>query len=565
MSNDFLRQLMEQMIVFGILGVILYIYVAVCLSTIARKTGTPSSWMAWVPIANLVLMCRIAKKPGTWVLLMLIPFVNIVIYLMLWMAIARVRGKSPGLSFLFLLPPVGFLIVPAVYASGEAAATSVSGASAAGPDRPSAQSAPPVCPACGRSECVGDEFCGYTGQRIVDMKPAAPSGVPTAHAAPQGGPLVKVLAVLVLVAGLGSTAFGLYSRVFSRSRASNGPTSSTSASSGGGGSRPIRRGAGTMSLFPVDTAAAPARPVSVVSQNLKNGDGSLKVAAKWLPPGVNGARLKRQSASAITSAEYKNNPQDSPVDVHVIEMPPPDASERGGNAGTVARWVSESTGAAPTGVSVKAPDGQQFGGEVVKTPQITVYALNNPEGNAVVVIYAADPAARATADRLAGNVGNGQGLNDYPQTAGTVGLIPDTLAGGLQLESSNAMDTAGMLSTDELSNVVGNTPEARQWVEKTKSYMPGTVTSATYRDPNRREWNVLVGDFGNTGRSWYTWMALKLVIGLSGMQSTDAGYISSDANSRLLLQRKSRYIYLMRAPVDIGPERLSQTASGFAF
>ena len=39
-------------------------------NAIARKTGTPSPWMAWIPVVNLVLMCRIAGRPGWWLLLL---------------------------------------------------------------------------------------------------------------------------------------------------------------------------------------------------------------------------------------------------------------------------------------------------------------------------------------------------------------------------------------------------------------------------------------------------------------------------------------------------------------
>lgn len=48
---------------FLVFGVAAYVYVALALSTIATKTNTENGWLAWIPIANLILMFNIAKKP----------------------------------------------------------------------------------------------------------------------------------------------------------------------------------------------------------------------------------------------------------------------------------------------------------------------------------------------------------------------------------------------------------------------------------------------------------------------------------------------------------------------
>lgn len=53
-----------------------YIYVALALQTIAQKTNAANGWMAWIPIANIILMLNIAKKPIWWIILFLIPIVN---------------------------------------------------------------------------------------------------------------------------------------------------------------------------------------------------------------------------------------------------------------------------------------------------------------------------------------------------------------------------------------------------------------------------------------------------------------------------------------------------------
>ena len=44
-------------------GLAAYLYMSLALQTIATKTNTANTWLAWIPIANLFLMLGIAKKP----------------------------------------------------------------------------------------------------------------------------------------------------------------------------------------------------------------------------------------------------------------------------------------------------------------------------------------------------------------------------------------------------------------------------------------------------------------------------------------------------------------------
>lgn len=100
------------MIIF-VLGVMLvcYLYMAFALQTIATKTSTPDGWLAWIPIANIILMLNIAKKPMWWIILFLVPLVNIVMAVIVWMAIAEARQK-PNWWGILMIVPVANLIVP---------------------------------------------------------------------------------------------------------------------------------------------------------------------------------------------------------------------------------------------------------------------------------------------------------------------------------------------------------------------------------------------------------------------------------------------------------------------
>ena len=94
-----------------VFGAVMYVYVSLALMTSATKTGTPNGWLAWIPIANIVLMLTIAKKPIWWILLFLIPLVNIIIAIIVWMGIAEARNKPNWWGILMIVPLVN-LIVP---------------------------------------------------------------------------------------------------------------------------------------------------------------------------------------------------------------------------------------------------------------------------------------------------------------------------------------------------------------------------------------------------------------------------------------------------------------------
>lgn len=106
-----LAALAGMMIFFLIFALAMYVYTSLALQTIAKKTNTENAWMAWIPIINILLMLNIAKKPLWWFILCLIPLVNIVILIIVWMAIAEARQKPNWWGILMIVPVVN-LIVP---------------------------------------------------------------------------------------------------------------------------------------------------------------------------------------------------------------------------------------------------------------------------------------------------------------------------------------------------------------------------------------------------------------------------------------------------------------------
>jgi len=98
------------MLIWLLMVLVIYIYFAVCLMMIAKKTNTANSWFAWVPILNVILMLQVAKKPLWWIILIFIPLVNIIISIIVWMEIAKARGKPEWVGVLMIVPIVGFFI-----------------------------------------------------------------------------------------------------------------------------------------------------------------------------------------------------------------------------------------------------------------------------------------------------------------------------------------------------------------------------------------------------------------------------------------------------------------------
>ncbi len=59
------------------------------------KAGRPG-WASIIPIYNVVVLLQIAGKPGWWIILCLVPLVNIVIVFIAYISLAKTFGKGAG-------------------------------------------------------------------------------------------------------------------------------------------------------------------------------------------------------------------------------------------------------------------------------------------------------------------------------------------------------------------------------------------------------------------------------------------------------------------------------------
>jgi len=97
------------------MGAIIIIYLGIVVLMIASvwtiftKAGKPG-WAAIIPIYNYVVMLEVIKKPIWWIVLMLIPFVNLIIAIIICIELAKVFGKSAGFGVGIIL--LGFIFLP---------------------------------------------------------------------------------------------------------------------------------------------------------------------------------------------------------------------------------------------------------------------------------------------------------------------------------------------------------------------------------------------------------------------------------------------------------------------
>jgi len=84
----------------------LSVFEIVALWKVFTKAGQPG-WTALVPFYNAYLLLKMAGKPGWWLILFLVPFVNVVVALLVYLALAKAFGKGIGFGIgLFVLSPI---------------------------------------------------------------------------------------------------------------------------------------------------------------------------------------------------------------------------------------------------------------------------------------------------------------------------------------------------------------------------------------------------------------------------------------------------------------------------
>jgi hypothetical protein len=95
--------------IYWVFVIALGILTIVAMWRVFQKAGQPG-WAAIVPIYNAYILLKTVGRPGWWVVLYLIPIVNVVIEIIVLIDLAKCFGQGGGFAVgLFFLP---FIFMP---------------------------------------------------------------------------------------------------------------------------------------------------------------------------------------------------------------------------------------------------------------------------------------------------------------------------------------------------------------------------------------------------------------------------------------------------------------------
>jgi hypothetical protein len=95
----------------GIVGVIIYLGIVVLMIAslwkIFVKAGKPG-WAAIIPIYNIIVLLEIVGKPVWWIILFMIPFINIIFLIWTVNLLSKSFGKDEGFTIGLILLGIVF-------------------------------------------------------------------------------------------------------------------------------------------------------------------------------------------------------------------------------------------------------------------------------------------------------------------------------------------------------------------------------------------------------------------------------------------------------------------------
>lgn len=386
----------------------LYIVVALGLSMLAARLGMRGGWMAWVPILNLFLLCRMARSSAAWIVPALIPIVGLAVLALLGARVARRLGMSAAIGALWGVPFAGALV--------------------------------PIPMALGR---------GSLPEGAAD---GAPSRSPLAAGAIS-------LAVVTILATAGVGAFWATGRM-TRAAA---PTAKAVAAT------LPKNTASTLTEFPLDPDPTnPVKPTKLITQtfprasrNAGVGAPEVKIQASQLPPWMAPASLPA-AAESVAAAEYVSANASTAAPVSVVTMVMRDDAPALAPPSSAA-LAKTAPGSRATGIEVKSPEGETYRGYRVSGGESTYVAVSKAGTNVSIIMSATDPAGAVAVDRLARNLGVGEGLLDNSEYAGIFGELPSGPDGEEWRE-------VGTLTGDDIETLVRMTEqEAANMSEEDKA------------------------------------------------------------------------------------------------
>lgn len=422
-----------------------------------------------------------------------------------------------------------------------------------------------ICPQCGAPAAPGEAFCRNCGKQILAPTITAPPPVipPLQQAQPQPqafapsyapppqkkrSKLMMGCLIFISLIVVAAAAGGIY---VWRATAYTPPVRKAPDIP--------QRASGTITEFPVDNDPnSPARPTSVQTESLSgatakvNGSGPTK-----LPPGIDKTKLSK-GATTMTSSTYKTQPRapssSSPsssskdnVYICVLTAMPGQTDFANG----LATSIVQATNGTPNDWSVKSPKGATYSGSKIQSSKGPIYVLSKLGADIIILIFGDDSSTQTVVDRLAKNVGNGEGLMDYPEVKESLWTLPAATPADLTLVEINTM-------TGE--QIIGSSGSGGDLPSEMRPFIPDKMTGARYTDSSRQEWLALNLEYGSSFQAWRTWLLARGALGLSGAEKTtvrdvDALYMNQEGK-RIMIFQKGPYLILLSGPGNAPVDRL---------
>jgi hypothetical protein len=101
---------MEKFEIILVLFVVAFVFIIIAAQWKIYEKANQPGWACIVPIYNYYILLKIVGKPGWWLLLLLIPFVNIVFGIWVVNLLSKSFGKDEGYTIGLLL--LGIIFYP---------------------------------------------------------------------------------------------------------------------------------------------------------------------------------------------------------------------------------------------------------------------------------------------------------------------------------------------------------------------------------------------------------------------------------------------------------------------
>ena len=97
------------LLVYFLVLIAIYVVAVIGLWKMYAKAGKPG-WAAIIPIYNIVVLLEIVGRPLWWLILLIIPFVNLIALIVIMNDLSKSFGKGVGFTIGLIL--LGFIFIP---------------------------------------------------------------------------------------------------------------------------------------------------------------------------------------------------------------------------------------------------------------------------------------------------------------------------------------------------------------------------------------------------------------------------------------------------------------------